>query len=132
MRLMLVGQLEGYISTAGKIALQRGAKVVHCEDTIEALGALRNGKGADVAMVDVKLKIGEFIKKLEEEREQERQPERRRQGRQSGPGPGPEPGPGGQGCAAFRGGPASTRLGHGLNGNAPGSGAGALCDLGPG
>ncbi|MAQ71479.1 MAG: sigma-54-dependent Fis family transcriptional regulator [Alphaproteobacteria bacterium] len=68
MRLMLVGQLEGYISTAGKIALQKGAKVVHCEDTIEALGALRNGKGADVAMVDIKLKIGDFIKKLEEER----------------------------------------------------------------
>ena len=68
MRLMLVGQLEGYISTAGKIALQRGAKVVHCEDTIEALGALRNGKGADVAMVDIKLKIADFIKKLDEER----------------------------------------------------------------
>ena len=26
MRLMIVGQLEGYISAAGKIALQRGAK----------------------------------------------------------------------------------------------------------
>ena len=44
MRLMIVGQLEGYISTAGKIALQRGAKVIHCEDKDQALGALLNGR----------------------------------------------------------------------------------------
>lgn len=68
MRLMIVGQLEGYISAAGKIALQRGAKVIHCEDTEEALGALRNGKGADVVMCDVKQKIGKLIDNLEAER----------------------------------------------------------------
>lgn len=68
MRLMIVGQLEGHIGAAGKIALQRGAKVVHCEDTVEALGALRNGKGADVCMVDIKQKIAEFIADLEAER----------------------------------------------------------------
>ncbi len=68
MRLMIIGQLEGYISTAGKIALQRGAKVIHCEDIVEGLGALRTGKGADVVMIDVKLPIADFIKRLEEER----------------------------------------------------------------
>ena len=68
MRLMIVGQLEGHISTAGKIALQRGAKVIHCEDIIEAIGALRNGKGADVVMCDVKQKIGKLIEDLERER----------------------------------------------------------------
>jgi len=68
MRLMIVGHLDGFISAAGKIALQRGAKVIHCEDTEQALGALRNGKGADVAMVDVKQKIGAFIEALEAER----------------------------------------------------------------
>ncbi len=68
MRLMIVGQLDGYISAAGKIALQRGAKVIHCEDIEQALGALRNGKGADVAMVDVKQKIGVFVDALREER----------------------------------------------------------------
>lgn len=68
MRLMIVGQLEGYISAAGKIALQRGAKVIHCEDTIEALGALRNGKGADVVMCDIKQKIGELVDSLDAER----------------------------------------------------------------
>ncbi len=68
MRLMIVGQLEGYISAAGKIALQRGAKVIHCEDIEEAIGALRNGKGADVVMCDVKQKIGKLIENLEAER----------------------------------------------------------------
>lgn len=68
MRLMIVGQLEGYISIAGKIALQKGAKVIHCDDTEEALGALMNGKGADVVMCDVKQKIGPFVKALEENR----------------------------------------------------------------
>jgi hypothetical protein len=28
---MIIGHLDGFISTAGKIALQRGAKVIHCE-----------------------------------------------------------------------------------------------------
>ena len=68
MRLMIIGHLEGYISAAGKIALQRGAKVLHCEDPQEALGALRNGKGADLAMIDIKHKIGPFIEALEAER----------------------------------------------------------------
>ncbi len=68
MRLMIVGQLEGYISVAGKIALQRGAKVIHCEDIQQALGALRNGKGADVAMVDIKQKIADFVEALKSER----------------------------------------------------------------
>lgn len=68
MRLMIVGQLEGYISTAGKIALKKGAKVVHCEDVAQAMGALRNGKGADLVMIDVKQPIETFIQDLESER----------------------------------------------------------------
>ncbi len=65
---MIIGQLEGYISQAGKIALQKGAKVVHCEDTDQAIGALLNGKGADLVMIDVKQKIGEFVERLKTER----------------------------------------------------------------
>ena len=68
MRLMIIGRLDGHISQAGKIALQRGAKVVHCEDTDQAIGALLNGKSADLAMVDVKQKIGDFVKRLKTER----------------------------------------------------------------
>ncbi len=65
MRLMIVGHLGGHISAAGKIALKRGAKVIHCDDTEQAIGALLNGKGADVAMVDIKQNIGKFIIDLE-------------------------------------------------------------------
>ncbi len=68
MRLMIVGHLEGHISAAGKIALQRGAKVVHCEDIQQALGALRNGKGADLVMIDVKQNIAAFVDALNKER----------------------------------------------------------------
>ncbi|MGQ0527397.1 MAG: sigma-54-dependent transcriptional regulator [Alphaproteobacteria bacterium] len=68
MRLMIIGRLEGYISQAGKIALQKGAKVVHCEDIDEAIGAFLNGKSADLVMIDVKQKIGEFIERLKLER----------------------------------------------------------------
>lgn len=68
MRLMIIGRLDGHISQAGKIALQRGAKVVHCEDTDQAIGALLNGKSADLAMVDVKQKLGAFIERLKTER----------------------------------------------------------------
>jgi len=68
MRLMIIGRLDGHISQAGKIALQRGAKVVHCEDVEQAVGALLNGKGADLAMIDVKQKISEFIERTEKER----------------------------------------------------------------
>ncbi len=68
MRLMIVGSLNGQISTAGKIAVSRGAKVMHCEDAEQALGALRAGKGADVIMIDVKQDIAAFIISLENER----------------------------------------------------------------
>ncbi len=68
MKLIIIGRLNGHISQAGKIALQRGAKVIHCEDIDEAMGALLNGKSADLAMVDVKQKIAEFVKRLKDER----------------------------------------------------------------
>lgn len=68
MRLMIIGRLDGHISEAGKIALQRGAKVIHCEDTEQAIGALLNGKSADLVMIDVKQKIGDFIERLKTER----------------------------------------------------------------
>ena len=30
MRLMIIGKLEGHITTAGRIAMDRGAQVIHC------------------------------------------------------------------------------------------------------
>lgn len=68
MRLMIVGSLEGHISAAGKIALAKGAQVTHTDDIEQALGALRSGKGADLVMIDIKQKIGDFIDQLEVER----------------------------------------------------------------
>lgn len=68
MRLMIVGSLNGQISTAGKIAIARGAKVAHCEDIEQALGALRAGRGADLMMVDVKQNISTLMENLSAER----------------------------------------------------------------
>ncbi|MDF3022973.1 MAG: response regulator [Alphaproteobacteria bacterium] len=65
---MIVGSLNGQISTAGKIAISRGAKVTHTEDAEQALGALRSGRGADLIMIDVKQDIAAFITQLKEER----------------------------------------------------------------
>ena len=68
MRLMIIGSLNGQISTAGKIAIGRGARVTHTEDIDQAMGALRSGKGADLIMMDVKLNIATLIEHLKTER----------------------------------------------------------------
>ncbi|MFN8928387.1 MAG: sigma-54-dependent transcriptional regulator, partial [Rhodospirillales bacterium] len=68
MRLLIVGSLEGHITAAGKIAIERGAKVAHCETIDRAMNALRNGQGADLVMIDVKLDVGRMIEQLKAER----------------------------------------------------------------
>lgn len=68
MRLLIVGTLDGHIATAGKIALQRGAKVAHVDTVAEALTALRAGQGADLIMIDVRLDIRELCRSLDSER----------------------------------------------------------------
>ena len=68
MRLLIVGTLDGHITTAGKIALERGAKVAHAPDIEAALTALRSGQGSDLIMADVALDIGQLISRLETER----------------------------------------------------------------
>jgi DNA-binding NtrC family response regulator len=68
MRLLIVGTLDGHITTAGQIALSRGAKVAHVPDVDQALHALRNGQGADLLMFDVSLDIQRMISSLKAER----------------------------------------------------------------
>lgn len=68
MRLLIVGSLEGHISTAGKIAISRGAKVSHVNSIDEALAAMRSGQGAELLMVDVKLNVGDLVTRLASER----------------------------------------------------------------
>ena len=68
MRLLIVGTLDGHIATAGKIALERGAKVAHVDTVDAALTALRAGQGADLIMVDVCLDVAKLCTSLESER----------------------------------------------------------------
>src|SRR3546814_19212367 len=68
MRLLIVGTLDGHIVTAGKLALESGAKVAHVDDIASALTALRSGQGADMVMVEVNLDIATFCQSLKSER----------------------------------------------------------------
>ena len=68
MKVLIVGRLEGHITEASKIAIARGAKVAHVNSISEAMNALRSGQGAEVAMVDVNLDVGDMISQLENER----------------------------------------------------------------
>ncbi len=68
MRLLIVGTLEGHLTTAGKIALDRGAKVAHADDIATAMSLLRAGHGADLLMIDIKLDVGSMIGSLKSER----------------------------------------------------------------
>ncbi|MBL6854718.1 MAG: sigma-54-dependent Fis family transcriptional regulator [Alphaproteobacteria bacterium] len=68
MRLLIVGQLQGQLTTATKIAMDRGAKVTHAMDIDQALATLRGGKGADLVLCDVKCDIGQLVRGLSTER----------------------------------------------------------------
>ncbi|HAU29105.1 MAG TPA: sigma-54-dependent Fis family transcriptional regulator [Rhodospirillaceae bacterium] len=68
MRLLIIGQAQGPISAAGRIAHERGARVAYASDAAGALAALRAGHGADLAMMDVVLDISGFISSLAAER----------------------------------------------------------------
>jgi len=68
MRLLIVGQLQGQLSAATKIAMDRGAKVTHAIDIEQALASLRGGHGADLVLCDVKCDIGQLVRGLSTER----------------------------------------------------------------
>src|SRR5688572_21091597 len=68
MRLLIVGTLKGQLTTATKIAMDRGASVTHASDIDQALNVLRSGRGADLMMVDVALDIRDLVLRLEAER----------------------------------------------------------------
>src|SRR5580700_2239167 len=67
MRLLIVGTLNGQLTTATKIAMDRGATVTHATDIAQALAVLRSGRGADLLMVDVAIAIRELVTALEAE-----------------------------------------------------------------
>jgi DNA-binding NtrC family response regulator len=68
MRLLIVGQLNGQIGAATKIAVDKGAKVAHASTIDQAVAELRDGRGADLLMVDVALPIAQLSAQLRTER----------------------------------------------------------------
>jgi DNA-binding NtrC family response regulator len=68
MRLLVVGKLNGQLSSAAKLAMSAGAKVSHVESIEAATHALRAGQGADLLMVDYQLDIRALIAANEAER----------------------------------------------------------------
>jgi two-component system, response regulator FlrC len=67
MRLLIVGTLKGQLTTATKIAMEKGASVTHAERIETAMAVLRSGKGADLLMVDVAIDIRDLVLRLEAE-----------------------------------------------------------------
>ncbi len=67
MRLLIVGTLNGQLSTATKMAMAKGAKVTHTETVDQAIDTLRSGRGADLMMVDVAADIANLIARLQGE-----------------------------------------------------------------
>jgi two-component system, response regulator FlrC len=67
MRLLIVGTLSGQLTTATKLAMERGATVTHASDIAQALAVLRSGRGADLLMVDIGIDIRNLVRGLETE-----------------------------------------------------------------
>jgi DNA-binding NtrC family response regulator len=67
MKLLIVGSLRGQLSAATRIAMDRGAKVLHADNGESALACLRTG-GADLVMIDVALDVGRIILSIQAER----------------------------------------------------------------
>ena len=67
MRLLIIGTLKGQLSTATKIAVDRGAAVTHAVDAEQGLRVLRT-RGADLIMADVGIDIRDLVEKLAAER----------------------------------------------------------------
>jgi DNA-binding NtrC family response regulator len=68
MRILIIGGLSGQLAAASKIAIDRGAKVAHVASVEQATAALRNGRGADLLMVDAHLDIAGLIRSNDAER----------------------------------------------------------------
>jgi DNA-binding NtrC family response regulator len=68
MRLLIIGTLGGQLTTATKLAMEKGANVTHADSNDQALAVLRSGRGADLLMVDVALDIHDLVARLDAER----------------------------------------------------------------
>lgn len=68
MRVLIIGDLDGQIGNASRIARSRGAKILQVADIDAAYQSLCEGAGADLIMVEVHQDIASLAKKLEAER----------------------------------------------------------------
>ena len=68
MRVLIIGNLAGQLSTATKIAFDRGAKVLHAQHAAEAMELLRTGRGADIVMIDVHEDLFGLVGAMKQER----------------------------------------------------------------
>ena len=68
MRLLIIGELNGQLGAATKIAMSRGGKVTHTPTIDGALTTLRSGRSADLIMIDVGEDIAQLMTRLQSER----------------------------------------------------------------
>lgn len=68
MRTVILGQLEGYMTMAAKILLDKGVKISHVETLDLALSTLRSSHGADLLLVDIVKDVPRLMRSLKEER----------------------------------------------------------------
>ncbi len=68
MRLLIIGNLQGQIGAASRIAMQRGAKVLQADSISQGLEIIRSGQGVDLVMIDVGLDIADLVNSMTTER----------------------------------------------------------------
>ncbi len=68
MRLLIIGEHSSELSSAAKMAMDRGARVAFAASIDSGLAALRKGDGADLLMIDVRLDVKALITALDSER----------------------------------------------------------------
>jgi DNA-binding NtrC family response regulator len=68
MKVLIVGSLDGRLTAATKLVLDKGTTVAHAADIDETLAALSAGQGADLLVVDAAVNISELVRRLEAER----------------------------------------------------------------
>ncbi len=67
MKLLIIGTLEGYMTEASHLAMKKGAQVSTVSSINQGIELLRNGSGIQLVMIEDKLDIYEFIKKIRAE-----------------------------------------------------------------
>ncbi|MDR0406860.1 MAG: sigma 54-interacting transcriptional regulator, partial [Holosporales bacterium] len=68
MRLLIIGHLEGHMSSAARQAIKKGVRVGTVETVEQALHALRSGQGADLIFIDIRCSVAGLVEKLQAER----------------------------------------------------------------